>query len=493
MPFKNLAVDTTFNIWQLGLQNLLITSLSNSDGLSVRQYESMEKLFLSSEPTDYASITPTFASNIALKLEANTVIIGNIYKTGNRIRVTANLMDSRSEEIFKSYEIDGNKEDDFFHITDSLSKLITNFLEIKILKQEYSNYDLKNVYTSSAEAFKYFIQGRTFHGKLDYSSAIELYTKSINIDTNFVCPMLMLSYVYGDIEKSEESKKWAYEAYNRINSVPHDVQLQIMEVKAAIDKEPKELIKYLKQYLEINPYSTRSYYAIGWASYNTEQWQDAIDAFEKGIEIIKSFNSNYKLWIWNYLLLGDAYHKIGEHDKEMKTYEVGLNLWPSEEPLIVLSQSVCALSQGDTVISNKYLKKIKTIGQREGWSESTILYWLANIHYQANLFNKAEELYRRALSLNHQNPALKNDLAFLLIKNDIDINEGIDLITQVLKVTPNNYDYLYTYGLGLFKQGKVEKALEYQNKSWELRPFYDHEAFLHLEEVKKAIASQESN
>jgi len=123
MPFQNLTVDTLFNVWQLGLQNLLIASLSNSEGLSIRQYETMERIIGGSGYINYASITPTIASSVALKLEANTVIIGNIYKSGNKIRVTANLMDSRSEEIYKSYEIDGNTEDDFFHITDTLSKL----------------------------------------------------------------------------------------------------------------------------------------------------------------------------------------------------------------------------------------------------------------------------------------------------------------------------------------------------------------------------------
>ncbi len=44
MPFKNLTGDTLFNLWQGGMQNLLITSLSNSQELSVRQFETMSSL-----------------------------------------------------------------------------------------------------------------------------------------------------------------------------------------------------------------------------------------------------------------------------------------------------------------------------------------------------------------------------------------------------------------------------------------------------------------
>ena len=493
MPFKNLTVDTLLNIWQLGLQNLLITSLSNSEELSVRQYESIDKILGGTESANYASLTPSFAADLAKKLEANTVIIGSLYKTGNRIRVTANLMDSKTEEIYKSYEIDGNTEDDFFAITDSLSKLIMNFLEIKKLVQKNNVADLKNIYTSSASALKYYIQARSYHGQLDYNSAIDLYKKSISMDTNFVSPMLMLSYIYGDLGKSEESKKWVYKAYDRINSVPLDIQLQIKEVKAAVNKEPKELIKYVKQYLEINPYSTRGLYAIGWASYNTEQWQAAIDAFEEGIKLNKKFGSKYKLWVWNYILLGNAYHKIGEHDKEIKIYEDGLNLWPDEESSITFWQAVCILSQGDTVMASKYLNKIKTIGQKEGWSESELLNTLAGIYQQAKLFTEAEELYRRALILNPKNNSFKKDLAYLLINYDRDISEGVDLISQAVEENPDNPDFLFTYGLGLYKQGKFREALEFLEKSWELIPYYDHEHFLVLEAAKKAVANLKNN
>jgi tetratricopeptide (TPR) repeat protein len=493
MPFKNLTVDTLLNIWQLGLQNLLITSLSNSEELSVRQYETLDKILGGTENANYASLTPSFAADLAKKLEANTVIIGNLYKTGNRIRVTANLIDSKTEEIYKSYEIDGNTEDDFFHITDSLSKLIMNFLEMKKLVQKNNFADLKNIYTSSASALKYYIQARRYHGQLDYNSAIDLYKKSISMDTNFVSPMLMLSYIYGDLGKSEESKKWVYKAYDRINNVPHDIQLQIKEVKAAVNKEPKELIKYVKQYLEINPYSTRALYAIGWASYNTEQWQAAIDAFEEGIKLNKKFGSKYKLWIWNYILLGNAYHKIGEHDKEMKIYEDGLNLWPDQNLDVTYYQSVCAISQGDSIKANVYLGKVKTIGKQKGLQESEILGLLAGIYDEANSMNKAEKYYRQALLLQPSNPVRMNGLAYFLIDNDRNIEEGLELIDKALELSPEEYYMLDTKGWGLYKQGRYDEALEFLNKSWDSSPFYNHETFLHLEAAKKAVASQKNN
>lgn len=58
---------------------------------------------------------------------------------------------------------------------------------------------------------------------------------------------------------------------------------------------------------------------------------------------------------------------------------------------------------------------------------------------------------------------------------------------------PGNYSYLDTKGWGLYKQGRYKEALEILEKSWELKPVYDHEIFLHLEETRKAVADNARN
>ena len=94
MPFQNMTNDTTWNVWQDGIQDNLITSLSNSEELKVRQPESINKLIQSKRASNYASITPSVASNISQKLDANVFICGSIKLAGSTIRVNAQLIDS---------------------------------------------------------------------------------------------------------------------------------------------------------------------------------------------------------------------------------------------------------------------------------------------------------------------------------------------------------------------------------------------------------------
>ena len=154
MPFENLSGDTLYNVWQGGFQNLLITTLSNSKELSVRQYQTMYAILESERNISYASITPSVASELALKLETKTFILGNILKAGNKIRVNAQLVDAETEEIYKTYEVDLNSEDDIFAMADSLSGLIKNYLEIKKLIEEYDSPAIYGTFnTNSSEAF----------------------------------------------------------------------------------------------------------------------------------------------------------------------------------------------------------------------------------------------------------------------------------------------------------------------------------------------------
>ena len=80
-----------------------------------------------------------------------------------------------------------------------------------------------------------------------------------------------------------------------------------------------------------------------------------------------------------------------------------------------------------------------------------------------------------------------NNLAYLLIDKDLNLNEGLDLVETALKLKPDNNRFLHTKGWGLYKQGKSREALEILQRSWDLKPVYDHIIFLHLQEVKGAV------
>jgi len=105
--------------------------------------------------------------------------------------------------------------------------------------------------------------------------------------------------------------------------------------------------------------------------------------------------------------------------------------------------------------------------------------------------NKSEEYYREALRLEPEKPLRMNSLAWFLINNDRNVNEGLELVDKALNIEPDYWDFMNTKGWGLYKLGKYKEALEVLEKSIELNiPYYSYAISQHVEEVKKAVAGQ---
>ncbi|TFH26814.1 MAG: hypothetical protein E4H10_05920, partial [Bacteroidia bacterium] len=393
MPFENLSGDTLYNVWQGGFQDLLITTLSNSKELSVRQFQTMYAAYEDKKNVSYASIPPSAANELALKLETRTFITGNILRAGNKIRINAKLINSETEEIFKTYQVDGNTEDDFFAMADSLSGLIKNYLEIEKLAEQTNLPDFRGSFiTNSAEAFQYYIHGYNAFLDYNYDATREWWSKSIEADSGFITTYVFLAYMLD----ANQGKELCKLAYKKRDGLPLKGKLMVDYLNAIYFEIPKEVIKYLKQILEIEELNPVYWFLLGREYYSIDQYRDAVIYFEKVLDICEKWGTNFMNPVL-YELLGDSYHKVNEHNKEIEVYELGLDLFPDYGD-IIQHQAICALSLGDIDEADVYITKyISSENNRGLWSESQILSGVGNIYTEANLFDKAEKSYRQAL------------------------------------------------------------------------------------------------
>ena len=492
MPFQNMTNDTTWNVWQDMIQINLITYLSNAEQLKVRQVETIYSLLQSKGLVNYASISPSLASSISQKLDANVFIYGSISKAGFTIRVNAQLINSKTEEVFKSFQIEGpRREEEMFHLIDSLSRMVKNFLIINKLGEGIPIDYQKFATTNSPEAYRYYIYGENAFKKSDFYTARNWYLQTITIDTNFTDAYIMLSSTYQYQGMYDQAKKWSLRLYEKRDILPMYQKVYANWGYARYFETPYEEIKYLEQLLELDDQIPFMYYLIGGDYRRLQQYDKAIPYFEKALGIYHKWD--VKPWWTNYYTdLGRAYHKTGQYKKEREIYRKTERDFPND-PSPIYWQAVLALSEGKTKDVDDYIVKYKSIRKENSASEAEIITNLAGIYSEANILDKTEKYYREALSLEPDSADRLNNLAYFLIDKDKNINEGLVLVDKALELRPEYYLYLYTKGWGLFKQGKYQEALDILQRSWDLRrerAIYDYEAFLHLEAAKKAVANQ---
>jgi tetratricopeptide (TPR) repeat protein len=495
MPFQNMTNDTIWNVWQDGIQNELINKLTNSEELRVRQLESISELLHGKGITSYASITPSVASTISQKLDANVYICGSIEQAGATIRVNAQLIDTKTKEALKSFQIESPaKEEIIFHTIDSLNILVKNYLIISKLVKEDPHALGHLTSTNSSEAYRCYMNGRIAFNNRDYPTAREWYFRAKDIDTNFVDVLMSISYSYGNQSNHEEAKKWCLKAYGKRNLASIEQKLSIDLNYATYFQTHNEEIKYEKQLMALDDKSPYIYYRLGLSYLKLFQYMKAIPEYEKSLEIYRNLGIKPR-WIHNYTGLGTAYHKTGQYKKEGKLYKKAERDFPDDDALIN-RQAILSLSEGDTLSANRYIEKYISILKGNSITESIIASYLAGIYSEASVMDKAEEYYRQALSLEPENTVRINNLAYFLIDKDRNVKEGLELADRVLGLNPDDFASLYCKGWGLYKQGEYKEALEILQKSWDLRmknAIYNHEAFLHIEAAKKAFASQKNN
>ena len=490
MPFQNLTNDTTKNFWQEMIQDNLITSLSNSEELQVRQAESITTLLQNNDLTNYASITPSVASRVSQKLDASVFVHGSINQIGSIIRLNAKLIDSKTEEVFKSFQIDGTAEN-ILRMVDSLSRLANNFMILTSLKKETSP-DLKNfVSTSSPEAYRYYIYGRKAFYKRDYTSALNWFSETIAIDSNFTFATVMICMTYSSLGMNNQARIHALRAYNQREELPIQQKVIANWLYAVYYETYLEENKYLLQYLEFDDMAPPLYYMLGLNHNGLYQYDRAIPEFEKALEIYDNWDMKPP-WARNFTDLGLAYHKSGKYRKEKNLYKKAEQNFP-DDPSLIYRQAIISLTEGDSVTANRYIKKYISLRKEGLASEAAIATNLAFIYSESDNLDKAEKYFREALSLEPEKSLRISNLALFLIEKDRNINEGMVLIEKALLLSPDNYLFLDTKGWGLYKQGKYREALEILEKSWELKPIYDHDLFLHLEAARKAIADNARN
>jgi len=491
MPFTYSSIDTQNIYLKRACQVILISALSNSEELSVKQYEVMNTMFEGKGIYTEASITPSIANDIALKLKAKTYILGTIFIEGNQIRLDAQLINTEKNEVYKSFVVEGGSGD-ALALADSLSVRVKNYLEIKKIVEQYNSPVFHGPYfTNSSEAFNYYMNGYDALLAMQLNQARDWFLKTIEIDSGLIRAYVNLALTYGILGNDTLAKEYFIKAYKKREELPIREKLLLDFYHAYYFETPNEEIYYLDQILEIDELNPGFWFLLGRAYYKLAQYEKAIFYWEKVLEIHKSWGVDYRN-VYYYWWLGESYHKANNHKKEKEIFTVGLRLFPDRGSRlrIIGYQAICMLSQNDTDLANKLITNFESLG-KEVWSDSELLANLGLIYSEAGLFVDAEKYYRQALRKDPNNPNRMYNLAWFLIKYDINFEEGMKLNQQAIELKPETWDYLDAKAWGLYMEGNYEKALIVLNDAWDLRPSaYFHEGYIHKQAIEKALASQ---
>lgn len=310
--FENLGSREEYNYFRDGITEDIITELSRIADLRV---------FSRSAVLPYRE-HPAPASSVGQELGASHILEGSIRRDGNRVRISAQLVESRTGHMLWGERFDRQLQD-IFAIQDEISISIARVLRVMLTETEKRAID--KVQTSDVEAYDFYLQGRQFFHQFrrkGYDLARETFIRAINLDPGYarafagIADCSAFLYMYWD--STPENLRRADEA--SLKALQLDPELPEAHASrglaAYLQKNYEEAQKEFEKAVRINPrlfepyyFSARTYYAQG-------KFEEAVKWFDKASEVQPE---DYQ----SPMLLASALNGLGRKAEAIAAYRRG--------------------------------------------------------------------------------------------------------------------------------------------------------------------------
>ena len=178
LPFANMSGDPEQEYFSDGISEDIITDLSRVSALSVVSRNSAFRY--KGQHVDLPKV--------ARELKVTHVLEGSVRKSGMRVRITAQLIDGRSDSHLWAERWDRDLED-IFALQDEISETIVAALKVRLLPEEKKAIERRD--TDNTAAFETFLMARRSYitdNLTDPSKAervIALCRRAIELDPNY--------------------------------------------------------------------------------------------------------------------------------------------------------------------------------------------------------------------------------------------------------------------------------------------------------------------
>jgi len=249
LPFTNMSTDADQQFFCDGLAEELITSLAKLEGLRVVARASAFQFRGGAQDL----------KQIAQQLGVEAALMGSVRKSGNRIRVTAQLVNLADGYHLWSDRYD-REMDDIFAVQDDIARAVVKRLQVELL--EGSTRTLVRRPTTNMDAYAWYLRGRHFrYSRYNVAEASGCYEQSIRLDPAYaaawagVADAAVMAGYYG-LKKPGEMANKARQAVNRaltLDGTLADAHEALARILFWFDWEWPSAEREYKQAIELAP------------------------------------------------------------------------------------------------------------------------------------------------------------------------------------------------------------------------------------------------
>jgi adenylate cyclase len=313
LPFANMSGEPEQEYFSDGISEDIITDLSNVSALSVVARNT--SFTFKGQSLD--------VKEVAEKLSVTHVLEGSVRKAGNRVRITAQLIDGAKGDHVWAARYDRDLTD-IFEIQDEISKAIVEALKLKLLPAEKKK--IENRGTNNVDAYNLYLMARqqwVSGGQGNprrEESIVRLCQQATRLDPDYAEAWALMSLAQAELRFWHARVEDAVPAAERAIAInpglaeAHCVKARYLEEEGRAEEAEKQVRTALKlnpESWEVNREAARMLFRHG-------HIKEAIPFFEKAASLMDTD--------WNSpMMLTTCYNALGDEAQKLRVSRVSVD------------------------------------------------------------------------------------------------------------------------------------------------------------------------
>jgi len=230
---------------------------------------------------------PVTAQQVGQQLGAAYVLEGSIRRAGNRVRITAQLVEASTRHSVWAERFDRQLED-VFAIQEEIARSIAQALRITLTPQEEKTMARKP--TENPQAYDFYLRGRSYTRRENMDYALQMFEQAIQLDPNFALAHSGIAHLCGLIyEIREQNPKWierGLAACDRATALAPDLP-EVLVAHARIcyaQKKHEEAALLAWRAIERKPDCDGAWNLLGRAYFASGRYEETAALTERALE-----------------------------------------------------------------------------------------------------------------------------------------------------------------------------------------------------------------
>jgi adenylate cyclase len=385
LPFADISPDADNEHFTDGLTEELLNALRRIPDLRVASRTSC--FAFKSKGADVAEV--------AEKLRVHHLVEGSVRKSGDKLRVAVQLIDTSSDRHLWSECYDENMNE-IFSMQEDISRRICDALQITL-----HDKDAPNPTTQDPQAYDYYLRGLGFFtskGGADLDFAIEMFTRATQLDKDFIkawmklTVSLSMSAIYHRKEGSLARADAAAAELLRLAPGEADTYSALGSALVAADKYDEAIVQFAKA-ISLDSSNFDAHYNYARAAFHQGNLETALEMFQKAAACDPEDWETLFLSIQLHQKFGDKEAALEAAREGLRRVERFLRVYPNNQRAYYLG-AFAFNDIGESGKAQEWVRKALEIAP----ADTATRYNIGCFYAKVGDFDKAFENLRQSIS-----------------------------------------------------------------------------------------------